>query len=122
MMTTTTWTTDLLDESRKIVRARHFRHWLSILGLALADGVCFLLADLLFRAGASVPTIILFVGRLPHTPSTPLNVFVLLGTAFVVIRYISGDYSRRQLFFDGAKGTTIALLATAIPDLLMYAL
>ena len=122
MVTTTTWTTDLLDESRKVVRARYFRHWLSILGLALADGLCFLLAELLFRAGASVPTIVLFVGRLPHAPTTPLNVFALLGVAFVSIRYISGDYGRRQLFFDGAKGTTIALLITGIPDLLMYAL
>ena len=122
MMTTTTWTTDLLDESRRSIRARHFRHWLSILGLALADGLCFLLADLLFRLNASVPTMILFVGRIPHAPTTPLNVFALLGTAFVLVRYISGDYSRRQLFFDGAKGTTIALLITAIPDLLMYAL
>ena len=122
MMTTTTWTTDLLDESRRSIRARHFRHWLSILGLALADGLCFLLADLLFRLNASVPTMILFVGRIPHAPTTPLNVFALLGAAFVLVRYISGDYSRRQLFFDGAKGTTIALLITAIPDLLMYAL
>ena len=122
MMTTTTWTTDLLDESRRSIRARHFRHWLSILGLALADGLCFLLADLLFRLNASVPTMILFVGRIPHAPTTPLNVFALLGAAFVLVRYISGDYSRRQLFFDGAKGTTIALLITAIPDLLMYML
>ena len=121
-MTTTTWTTDLLDESRKSVRARHFRHWLSILGLALADASCFLLVDLIIRSGASVPTIVLFVGRIPHAPSTPLNVFALLAAAFIVVRYISGDYSRRQLFFDGAKGTTIALLITAIPDLLMYAL
>jgi undecaprenyl-phosphate galactose phosphotransferase len=90
--------------------------------LALADGFCFLLADLLFRASASVPTIVLFIGRLPHAPTTPLNVFALLGMAFIIVRYISGDYSRRQLFFDGAKGTTIALLITAIPDLLMYAL
>ena len=118
MMTTTTWTTDLLDESRRSVRARHFRHWLSILGLALADGLCFLLADLLFRFDASVPTMVLFVGRIPHAPTTPLNVFALLGTVFVLVRYLSGDYSRRQLFFDGAKGTTIALLITAIPDLL----
>lgn len=122
MTTTTTWTSDLLDESRKVVRTRHFHYWLSILGLALADGLCFVLADLLFRARASVPTIVLFVGRLPHAPTTPLNVFALLGAAYIVIRYISGDYGRRQLFFDGAKGTTIALLITAIPDLLMYAL
>jgi undecaprenyl-phosphate galactose phosphotransferase len=122
MMTTTTWTTDLLDQSRNSVRARHFRHWFCILGLAIADAFCFFLADLVFRADASVPTVVLFVGRLPHAPSTPLNVFALLAAAFVIVRYISGDYSRRQLFFDGAKGTTIALLITAIPDLLMYAL
>src|ERR1700743_2154704 len=122
MTTTTTWTSDLLDESRKVVRTRHFHYWLSVLGLALADGFCFLLADLLFRASASVPTIVLFIGRLPHAPTTPLNVFALLGIAFIIVRYISGDYSRRQLFFDGAKGTTIALLITAIPDFLMYGL
>jgi undecaprenyl-phosphate galactose phosphotransferase len=69
-----------------------------------------------------VPTIVLFVGRVPNAQSTPLNVFALLAAAFIIVRYISGDYGRRQLFFDGAKGTTIALLITAIPDLLMYAL
>ena len=120
MSTTTLWTGELLGGSQKIVRTRHFRHWLCILGLALSDGLCFLLADLLFRAGASVPTIVLFVGRAPTAPTTPLNVFALLGMAFIVVRYLSGDYSRRQLFFDGAKGTTIALLITAIPDFLMY--
>ena len=122
MMTTTIWTTDLLDESRRSIRARHVRYWLSILGLAFADAFCFLLADLIFRAGASVPTIVLFVGRVPNAPSTPMNVFAMLAAVFIIVRYISGDYSRRQLFFDGAKGTTIALLITAIPDLLMYAL
>ncbi len=119
-MTTTIWTGDVLGGSQKVVRTGHFRHWLCILGLALSDGLCFFLADLLFRASASVPTIILFVGRAPTSPTTPLNVFALLGIAFIIIRYLSGDYSRRQLFFDGAKGTTIALLITAIPDFLMY--
>ena len=44
---------------------------------------------------------------------------LILGVLFVLVRYLTGDYGRRQLFWDGAKLTTIALLVTALPDVAM---
>ena len=38
------------------------------------------------------------------------------------MRYIRGDYSRRQLFWDEARATTVGLLVTSVPDILIWAL
>ncbi|HEX3756735.1 MAG TPA: undecaprenyl-phosphate galactose phosphotransferase WbaP [Rhizomicrobium sp.] len=118
---TTTWIGDAWPQSRRIARTRHVHYWISVFGLGAADGLCFIITQLLFRMGANVPTIILFVGRTPNRPSTPLDVFALLALAFIAVRYLSGDYGRRQLFWDGAKITTIALLIASIPDIVMLA-
>jgi Undecaprenyl-phosphate galactose phosphotransferase WbaP len=119
MMTSTTWANDAWDKPTQAARARHLRYWLSILGLAFADGLSFLIADLLIRHGHSVPTLVMFRGSNSSHHSTPINVFAALAILFIGVRYISGDYGRRQLFWDGAKTTTIALLVTSIPDIIM---
>ncbi len=62
-----------------------------------------------------MPTVVLF-GRNPSTASTPFDVFTILALFFIAIRYISGDYGRRNLFWDGAKGTTVALMITSLAD------
>lgn len=90
-----------------------------MLGLALADGLSFLVIDLVIRYGHSVPTLVMFRGTSSSHHSTPIDVFTALGILFISVRYLSGDYSRRQLFWDGAKTTTIALLVTSIPDFVM---
>ncbi len=122
MTTSTTWMNDTWDPSRRAIRTRHIRYWLSVFGLAFADALSFLAADVLFRHGHSVPTLVMFLGNNSAHPSTPINVFALLGAIFVAVRYLSGDYSRRQLFWDGAKVTTIALLVTGLPDFIMLLL
>ncbi len=119
MMTITTWVNNAWDKPLRTDRARHFRHWVSILGLAAADGLSFLIIDLLVRHGQSVPTLVLFRGGNSAHHSTPINVFAVLGILFVVVRYLSGDYGRRQAFWDGAKATTIALSVMSIPDFVM---
>jgi undecaprenyl-phosphate galactose phosphotransferase len=122
MMTSTTWLSDAWDQPHRAIRTRNVHYWLSVFGLALADGLSFLVAHLLFRLGESVPTLIMFFGNNADKPSTPINVFAILALVFIAVRYLSGDYGRRQLFWDGAKGTTIALLITSAVDIAMLLL
>lgn len=122
MTTSTTWITDAWSVPRRGVRTRHIRYWISVFGLAIADGLSFLIVDLLIRHGHSVPTLVMFMGNNTRRPSTPMDVFVVLAIVFLLVRYLTGDYGRRQLFWDGAKVTTIALMITSLPDLAILAL
>lgn len=120
---TPTW----IDESRQpstlaTAGGQHACYWTNILGLVLADGVSFLLAHLLFRSGRAVPSLVIFSGPGPQGYSPPIDLFALLALVFIAVRYISGDYNRRQLFWDGVKLTTIALLVASALDLLMFAI
>jgi undecaprenyl-phosphate galactose phosphotransferase len=84
--------------------------------LALADGLSFLLAQLLFRIGRDDPSLVLFLNH--PSPAFPVvRIFTVLAVGFIAIRYLAGDYSRRHLFWDGAKVTTIALLVACIPEI-----
>src|SRR5471030_774986 len=122
MMTSATWMSDAWDQPRKAIRTRHIRYWISVLGLASADGLSFLLVDLIFRHGHNVPTLVMFFGGIASKSSTPISVFAVLASFFIAVRYLSGDYGRRQLFWDGAKVTTIALLVTSVADFIMLLL
>ncbi len=118
---TTTSVRDSWDSHQRDRTARHVRYWLAVLGLAMADGLSFTLASLIFRRGQSVPSLLITSGA-ARNPHAPIDVFLILAIAFVVVRYLAGDYGRRQLFWDGAKLTTIALLITALPDVAMLLL
>jgi Undecaprenyl-phosphate galactose phosphotransferase WbaP len=122
MHTSATWMNDAWDQPRRMIRTRHLRYWISVFGLAIADCMSFLLVGLTIRHGASTPALVLFMGNNGGRPSTPIDVFALLAVAFIIVRYLSGDYGRRQLFWDGAKVTTVALLITSLPDLAMLLL
>jgi Undecaprenyl-phosphate galactose phosphotransferase WbaP len=112
------WTDEAWQESaRAAARGRHIRYWLSVFGLALADAISFLLVHLLLRRGEDLPIIVMFLGG--GKPSAPIDVFLLVAVIFIAIRYLSGDYGRRQLFWDGAKVTTIALLVASLADFAM---
>ncbi len=108
--------------SERAAGRRHVRYWTSVFGLAIADGTSFLIAHMLFRAGQSVPSVALFMGTPPRPGSSPIDVFLLIAIVFIAVRYLSGDYSRRLLFWDGTKITTIAVLIASMPDLLMLVL
>ncbi|HWC62229.1 MAG TPA: hypothetical protein VG501_01315, partial [Rhizomicrobium sp.] len=99
--------------------ARNMGYWLSVFGLAAADGLCFVLASVLLRHGESVPSLLIMNGGGASTTRAPIDIFLFLATLFLMVRYLTGDYGRRQLFWDGAKLTTIALMVTAIPDVSM---
>lgn len=121
MDSTATWLSHSWNPPQRMIRTRHIRYWISVFGLALADGLSFLFAELLLRKGHSMPALVLFMGS-GGRPSTPISVFVLLAIIFIAVRYLTGDYGRRQLFWDGAKITTMALLITSLPDLAMLLL
>jgi len=112
---------DAWDSHQRDSTARHICYWLAVVGLAMADGLSFTLASLVFRRGQSVPSLLIMSGPASN-PHAPIDVFLILAIAFVVVRYLAGDYGRRQLFWDGAKLTTIALLITALPDVAMLLL
>jgi undecaprenyl-phosphate galactose phosphotransferase len=119
-MTSTISVTEMGKLNRSMTRHSHSRYWLSVLGLTMTDAFAFFGAYMLFRRHSSMPAFLLFTGRSASaSASIELDVFGLLCVLFIVVRYLTGDYSRRQLFWDGAKVTTIALIIAAIPDVLM---
>ncbi|HWY61232.1 MAG TPA: undecaprenyl-phosphate galactose phosphotransferase WbaP [Rhizomicrobium sp.] len=115
---TITSISDSWDSDRR-KNTGHFAYWLSLFGLAASDGLCFTLASLLFRHGHSVPSLLIMNGGAAGNARSPIDIFLILAIAFVLVRYLTGDYGRRQLFWDGTKLTTIALMVTAIPDVAM---
>lgn len=97
-------------------------HWTCLAGLAFADVLVFTLANIIFRMGRAVPTIILAGGRPSFDGATSIDVFALIAVVFIVFRYLSGDYSRRQLFWDNTRQSTVALAIAALPDLFLTSL
>lgn len=74
-----------------------------------ADLLCFGLADFVLRWFGASPGLALFRGRNMVSPQT-MDLILVIAVAFIGARYLAGDYSRRQLFWDGARSTTGALL------------
>lgn len=87
--------------------------WLRVFLLGFADIIAFALAYWLFRVGRPVPQLVFFPTNVSH--QTPVDLIVPLACVFVFVRYIAGDYSRRRLFWDNARSTTLALLVTSLP-------
>jgi Undecaprenyl-phosphate galactose phosphotransferase WbaP len=95
-------------------RSRTGAFWLNsaiLVALALSDLLCFIAADLFMRLFATPPTLVLFLGRVIGTPNTAIDLTGIIALVFVIVHYLVGDYSRRQLFWDGARATTGTLLA-----------
>src|SRR5580704_8972084 len=77
-----------------------------IVALVSSDLLCFALADTvlhLFRANMAIAP---FRGGFSGAHNTAMDLLVIIAVIFVVARYIIGDYSRRRLFWDGARATT----------------
>jgi undecaprenyl-phosphate galactose phosphotransferase len=81
----------------------------------LTDAFSFFLAIVLFRLDRPVPKIV-FSGE-PGFGRTPIDILIIIALLFIVIRYVCGDYSRRRLFWEGARASSGALLVAAIPSL-----
>ena len=83
-----------------------------VLGLMSADLACFAVADTILHLSAQPPALALFQNRPLGQPNTVIDLVMIIALVFACARYLVGDYSRRQLFWDGARATTTALLIT----------
>jgi undecaprenyl-phosphate galactose phosphotransferase len=92
------------------------RHWLATIVLAFSDGLVFALAWLVFRWGQHVPAFLLFRSKTEAGPT--IDSFMVLALFFVIMRYLTGDYSKRVPFWDLTRRSTTTLLAVAGLDLL----
>ena len=110
-------TTDYQAIRNSTLHIRRIRQSVTVISLALADVGAFALSAALFRANHFVPRLLLYHGLLPT--DTPIDIFYIFGAVFIAVRYLSGDYSRRQLFWDGTRLTTIGLLVAATPCFLL---
>jgi Undecaprenyl-phosphate galactose phosphotransferase WbaP len=90
----------------------HLRRIAIVLGLVTADLACFAVADTLLHLLAQPPALALFRNRTLGQPNTVVDLVMIIALIFVAARYLVGDYSRRQLFWDGARATTTALMVS----------
>ncbi|MBA2587875.1 MAG: undecaprenyl-phosphate galactose phosphotransferase WbaP [Alphaproteobacteria bacterium] len=79
-------------------------------GLMVSDLLCFALGDVVLHMMTQPPALALFQNRTLGRPNTIIDLVMIIALVFVSARYLVGDYSRRQLFWDGARSTTTALL------------
>lgn len=84
-----------------------------LLGLMASDLTCFILGDVVLHLMAQPPALALFRNRTLGQPNTVIDLVMIIALVFVSARYLVGDYSRRQLFWDGARSTTTALMISA---------
>jgi Undecaprenyl-phosphate galactose phosphotransferase WbaP len=92
----------------------YWRRLAILLGLVTADLACFVVADVFLHLLATPPALALFRNRSLGQPNSVIDLVMIIALVFVGARYLVGDYSRRQLFWDGARSTTTALLVCGI--------
>ncbi len=79
-------------------------------GLVGADLASFVVADLILQWVGAPPALGLFRGHAFAASNTVVDLMGIISLAFVAARYLAGDYSRRQLFWDSVRASTGALL------------
>jgi Undecaprenyl-phosphate galactose phosphotransferase, WbaP/exopolysaccharide biosynthesis polyprenyl glycosylphosphotransferase len=87
------------------------------LATILSDLLAIKIAAVLFRTDQSVPQLLFFSS--PNSGGTPVDMFLVLGLLFVAIRYFSGDYTQRRLFWDRARQTTVTLVFISAPGVII---
>jgi undecaprenyl-phosphate galactose phosphotransferase len=93
------------------------KRWASTIALICADVLAFWAGYYLFRHNHNLPMFLLPGARgLPNFGSA-VDIYLILGGVFIFIRYLRGDYGKRQLFWDGARGTIGTLALVALPDI-----
>jgi undecaprenyl-phosphate galactose phosphotransferase len=105
------------EATRYRPRSRTSNFWrraVIAISLVSADLFSFAIADLLTHMLATPPSLALFRGTGPGRADSTFDLLFILAFIFVIARYVAGDYSRRQLFWDGARATTGALLICGI--------
>lgn len=104
-----------------IKRARLTRRTLSGIGLVSADISAFFLAAVIFRSGAQTPQIVI-PGTLFPAGHIVIDFYAMLALGFLLLRAMAGDYTKRQLFWDGTRLTTLSLIFAASCHVLMQTL
>ena len=79
-----------------------------VLALVSADLLCFGAADFVLYLLTKRPALTLLPGS--NMGASVVDLLAAIALVFVITRYLVGDYSRRQLFWDGARATTKALM------------
>jgi Undecaprenyl-phosphate galactose phosphotransferase WbaP len=98
---------------RSTTSRRNYRHLTTVIALMLSDVLAFTAATQLFRIGRSVPEAVFFAGA--ENGQKPIDIFFVLAAVFLLVRYVSGDYSRRRLFWDRARASTLTLICCSTP-------
>src|SRR5436190_10750983 len=92
----------------------HWRRLTILLGLVGSDLLCFAIADAMLHLLVTPPALALFRNTSLGQPNASIDLVMIMALVFVGARYPVGDYSRRQLFWDGARCTTTALIVGGI--------
>jgi Undecaprenyl-phosphate galactose phosphotransferase WbaP len=109
---------EALEPSRwSIVQARVLRRYAYTICFAFSDVLAFAIAGFLFREGQVTPRLLFYEGVAPMEGA--VDIFYVLAAVFIFARFLLGDYSKRQLFWDSAGQTTVCLLLASVPCLLL---
>ena len=92
----------------------HWRRLTILLGLVGSDLICFAVADAILHLLVTPPALALFRNTSLGQPNASIDLVMIMALVFVGARYLVGDYSKRQLFWDGARSTTTALLVCGV--------
>lgn len=122
MSQTDTTTEKTLPSSLPIRQFFGIGNLINSLGLPLADCASFFLIGYLIRHSENTPSLIAYTGLSGANGSVFISLYSAIAVLFILARYLSGDYGPRKLFWDGAKGTTTALLVASLPEVFIISI
>lgn len=101
---------ETIKYGRKSRAVAFFTRAIAATCLILSDLFCFAAIDIILRQLGRQPSLGFFHGAMIGRINLSIDVIFVIAILFVLIRYLGGDYSRRQLFWDGARVTSGTLL------------
>jgi Undecaprenyl-phosphate galactose phosphotransferase WbaP len=107
----------LLPSRWSIVQARVVRRYVYAITFILSDVMAFAVGGFLFRDDQVTPKLLFYEGISPLQGA--IDIFYVLAALFILVRFLLGDYTKRQLFWDSAGQTTVSLLLASLPCLLL---
>ena len=105
-----------MPSSLPIRRLFRIGNLINSFGLTLADCASFVLIGYFIRNSENTPRLIAYTGLNESNGSIFISLYSIIAALFILARYLSGDYGTRKPFWDGAKGTTTALLVASLPE------
>lgn len=85
----------------------------SLLG---SDAITFSTIYWIFRHHHLTPHVIVFPGRTLSSGAVTIDTYLIYAAAFLLVRLWAGDYTRRTLFWEGARATTHTLALFSFLD------